>query len=236
MEGGGEPKGRRKRSKDLRLKCSRGFSKFIERAGIPSRTFAVTACGGRGSAYKRFCIAIAQGENAMLLVDSEKSVSSEHERSENTSNRQPWDHLEQSDNWHKPNGSNDTDCHLMVQMMESWFPADPDSLKAFFGAGFNSDSFPAETDSIESIRKSKVFTALEEASQNTQQGAYKKNAHSFELLSRICPDKVTKRSPWARRFVDELKRKMETSTNPTYHARRWISLVNRVILKVRNET
>ena len=216
VEGGGEPKdpqgkpkGGRKRSKDLRLKCSRGFSKFIERAGIPSRTFAVTACGGRGSAYKRFCIAIAQGQKAMLLVDSEEPVSSKHERSENTSNWQPWDHLEQSDNWHKPNGSNDTDCHLMVQMMESWFLADPDSLKVFFGADFNSDSLPSKTDPIESIRKRRVFTLLKEASQgSTSEGTYKKGAHSFELLSCICPDKVTKRSPWARRFVDELRKRI----------------------------
>lgn len=210
VEGDGEPKeDLQGYPKDLPIKCRRSFTKFIERAEIPSRTFTVKPCGDRGSARNDFRTAIAQGENAMLLVDSEKPVSSEHERGENTSNWRPWDHLEQSDNRHKPNGSNDTDCHLMVQVMESWFLADFDKLKAFFGAGFNSDSLPAaETGSIESIRKGKLFNALEEASQNTQKGAYKKSAHSFELLSCICPDKVMKRSPWARRFVDELRKRI----------------------------
>ena len=194
--------------KYLPIECRRSFTKFIERAGIPSRTLTVTACGGRGSARNDFRTAIAQGENAMLLVDSEEPVSSEHERGENTSNRRPWDHLEQSDSRHKPNGSNDTDCHLMVQVMESWFLADPDKRKEFFGTGFNSDSLPAETDSIESIRKGKVFAVLKEGFQNTQEGTYKKGAHSFELLSCICPDKVMKRSPWARRFVDELRKRI----------------------------
>lgn len=96
----------------------------------------------------------------------------------------------------------------MVQLMESWFLTDPGSLKKFFGAGFNSDSLPSKTVPIESIRKGKVFTALEEASLNTKQGAYKKSAHSFELLSCICPDKVTKHSPWAHRFVDELRKRI----------------------------
>ena len=210
VEGGRDSKDQKVYQKDLNSECRRGFRKFITNAGIaaPTETLRIVPCGGRGSARKDFRTAIAQGENAMLLVDSEKPVSSEHERGENTSNWRPWDHLEQSDNWHKPNGCNDTHCHLMVQVMESWFLADPDNLKAFFGAGFNSDSLPAETDPIESIRKGKVFAALKEASQNTQKGAYKKSAHSFELLSCICPDKVTKRSPWARRFVDELRKRI----------------------------
>ena len=201
--------------KDLISRCRRGFREFITNTGIYAPnddTLRIVPCGPRGRAYKRFRTAIEQGENAMLLVDSEEPVSSEHERSENTSNWQPWDHLE----WHKPNSSNDTDCHLMVQVMESWFLADPDSLKVFFGAGFNSDSLPAETDSIESICKCCILTLLKKASQgSSKEGTYKKGAHSFELLSCICPAKVMKRSPWARRFVDELKRKAEASANPT---------------------
>lgn len=181
VEGGRDSKDQ----KDPNSKCRRGFRMFITNAGIaaPTDILRIVPCGGRGSAYRIFCRAIKEGENAMLLVDSEKPVSPEHRSDENTSNRRPWDHLEQSDNWHKPNGSNDTDCHLMVQIMETWFLTDPDELKEFFGAGFNSDSFPAETDSIESIRKNRVFKALKQASQNTKRGAYKKSAHSFELLS-----------------------------------------------------
>lgn len=50
----------------------------------------------------------------MLLVDSETAIAQSHQT-------QPWAHLLQRDNWSKPNGSNDTDCHLMVQIMEVGF-------------------------------------------------------------------------------------------------------------------
>ena len=234
VEGGRDSKDQ----KDPNIECRRGFRKFITNAGIaaPTDILRIVPCGGRGSAYKVFCKAIEEGEDAMLLVDSEDPVSPQQQTDKNLSKWRPWDHLKCSrDRWNRPNGSNDTDCHLMVQMMESWFPADPDSLKVFFGAGFNSNALPAKTAAIETIRKSRVFTLLKKASQGSRKGAYKKSAHSFELLSRICPAKITKRSPWARRFVDELKRKAEASANSTYHARRWISLANRVILKVRND-
>ena len=207
VEGGRDSKDQ----KEPNIECRRGFRKFITNAGIaaPTDILRIVPCGGRGSAYRDFCKAIKEGEDAMLLVDSEKPVSPQYQTDKNISKRQPWSHLKKTENWNRPKGSNDTDCHLMVQIMETWFLTDPGNLQEFFGAGFNSDSLPEETDSIESIRKGKVFAALEEASRNTKQGAYKKNAHSFELLSCICPDKVMKGSPWARRFVDELRKRIE---------------------------
>lgn len=206
VEGGRDSKDQ----KDPNIECRRGFRKFITNAGIaaPTDILRIVPCGGRGSAYKVFCKAIEEGEDAMLLVDSEEPMSPQHQTDKNISEWQPWDHLKCRDHWNKPNGSNDTDCHLMVQIMETWFLTDAGNLQKFFGAGFNSYSLPSETDSIESIRKGKVFAVLEEASRNTKKGAYKKSAHSFELLSCICPDKVTKRSPWARRFVDELRKRI----------------------------
>jgi hypothetical protein len=37
---------------------------------------------------------------------------------------------------------------------------------------------------------------------------YGKGEHAFKLLASIDPAKVMAASPWARRFVDELKKKM----------------------------
>ena len=209
VEGGIDSKYRKGHPKDLISECRRGFRKFITNAGIAAPTAVrIMPCGGRGSAYKSFRIAIAEGEAAMLLVDSEKPVGSQHQADKNTSKWRPWHHLKQSDGWNRPNGSKDTDCHMMVQIMESWFLADRDCLAKFFDADFNPAALPAATDPIENIRKGRVFALLKKASQGSRQGAYKKGAHSFELLSRICPAKVTKRSPWACRFIDALRKKM----------------------------
>ena len=208
VEGGGDSKPQK--GKDLITECRRGFRKFITNAGITvhgNDNLNIVPCGGRGSAYKSFCRAIKQGENAMLLVDSEKPVGPENQTGGDTSKWLPWNHLKQSDRWNRPKGSNDTDCHLMVQIMESWFLTDTDCLEEFFETGFNPEFLPAETDSIEDIRKVRVFDSLDQASQGSRKGTYKKGDHSFELLSRISPAKVTKRSPWACRFVDELKKK-----------------------------
>ena len=38
---------------------------------------------------------------------------------------------------------------------------------------------------------------------------YEKSEHSFVILSRIDPEKVIAASPWAKRFIDELKSKMD---------------------------
>lgn len=215
VEGDGEPKeDLQGYPKDLISQCRRGFREFITNAGIaaPTDILRIVPCGGRGSAYKGFCRAIEEGENAMLLVDSEEPVSPQHQTDKDISKWQPWDHLKCRDRWNRPNGSNDTDCHLMVQIMETWFLTDPGNLQEFFGAGFNSYSLPSETDSIESIRKGRVFTLLKEASQgSTRKGTYKKGTHSFQLLSKICPAKVMRRSPWARRFTDALKKKMASA-------------------------
>jgi len=57
----------------LRTACREGFTNFITKAGIQRRP-RVVACGGRRDAYESFCTAVAQGEAAMLLVDSEAAV------------------------------------------------------------------------------------------------------------------------------------------------------------------
>jgi hypothetical protein len=203
VEGGGD-------SAALRTACRQGFTQFITDAGIGQRP-RVVACGSRKDAYDSYCTALASGEDAVLLVDSEAPVAQQCQQGQ-ASEWQPWLHLKQrpGDGWDKPNGAPDTDCHLMVQCMESWLIADPAALKAFFGQGFRENQLPAAANSVESVAKTQVYSALANATKDCKTKAqYGKGEHSFKLLGKIDPTKVTAASPWASRFVSELKKKME---------------------------
>ncbi len=97
----------------------------------------------------------------------------------------------------------------MVQIMESWFLADRDTLKAFFGQGFKDNALPAANNAIEGVAKQQVYHALAQATNNCKTKAtYGKGEHSFKLLTMIDPAKIIQASPWANRFVDELRKKM----------------------------
>ena len=202
VEGGGD-------TAALKTACREGFTTFITKAGLKKRP-RIVACGSRRDAFDSFCTAINNGEDALLLVDSEEAVSAQHQQGQ-PNNWQPWVHLKarQGDGWDKPQHSVDTDCHLMVQVMESWFLADRETLKAFFGQGFKENALPAANNDIEVIAKQQVYNSLAQATSNCKtKAAYGKGEHSFKLLTKIDTAKVTQASPWAKRFVDELRKKM----------------------------
>lgn len=200
VEGGGD-------SASLKTNCRKGFTEFITKAGLKNRP-KIVACGSRRNAFESFCIAVANGTEAILLVDSEDVIDALHE----TNNFQPWLHLKkrEGDKWDKPATSNDVDCHLMVQVMESWLLADRPCVQAFFGNGFNSNKLPASERRIESVAKSEIYRAMKDATANCKtKSQYDKGEHSFELLARIDPKKVVAASHWAKRFIDELKNRLD---------------------------
>lgn len=82
VEGGGD-------SAVLKAACREGFTTFITKAGIKNRP-RIVACGGRQDAFDSFCTAIDQGEDAMLLVDSEAVVAVNHQ-SGTPEQWRPWD-------------------------------------------------------------------------------------------------------------------------------------------------
>lgn len=203
VEGGGD-------AAALKTVCREGFTKFITNASLKNRP-RIVACGSRRDAYDSFCTAIACGNDAMLLVDSEAHVCDGYQKG-NPATWLPWAHLKQrqGDGWEKPIGSENTDCHLMVQIMESWFLADRGTLKNFFGNGFRESHLPATTRAVEEISKADAYKALQAATADCRTKApYGKGEHSFKLLAVIDPAKVIGTSPWAKRFVDELKKKMD---------------------------
>ena len=156
----------------------------------------VIACGSRSEAFDDFKDGHREaGAVAILLVDSEEPVTA----------YSPWQHLQHRDGWIQPPDTEDDQCHLMVQVMESWFVADRETLAAYYGSDFRSSAIP-QWPEVEGVPKGDVLSELRRATRNTTKGSYRKGRHGFEILGRLDPNKVTTASPHAKRFVDALKK------------------------------
>ena len=130
----------------------------------------------------------------ILLVDSEAPPKP---------GQTSWQHLAVEDRWKKPQEVRDGQVFLMVQLMEAWFVADPDALKAFFGSGFSGNPFRNWT-KPETIEKPRVLDALSTATRDCRV-QFKKGKVAFEVLARIDPAKVTAACPHAKHLVDRLR-------------------------------
>ncbi len=192
VEGGGD-------SKSLKTACRKGFRRFLEKTGLEGRMPGIVACGGRQSTYERFATALAAGDGSpMLLVDAEDPVTAA------ANSADPWGHLRERDGWTRPIGAQDEQCHLMVQVMESWFLADNETLASFYGQRFRSNNLPRNPQ-IEAVPKADVLDGLSRATRETQKGAYSKGSHSFDILAMLDPATVEAAAPYAKRFLDTLR-------------------------------
>ena len=198
VEGGGD-------TATLKGQCRRAFSAFLEKAGFAGKMPKIVARGSRNAAYESYCIAIKQGNEALLLIDSEAPVQN---ISGNPSQWNPWEHLKIRDTWKRPDEASNADCHLMVQVMETWFFADVAVLERYFGNGFNAKSLPNRPN-IEKISKSEVENALDASTKMTKKKGYSKGRDSFDILASIDPAKVAQKSPWANRFISVLSERIE---------------------------
>jgi len=195
VEGGGN-------TNALKTKCRQGFSEFFRKAGLEGRMPRIVASGSRQAAYGDFCTALNKAgadEFIILLVDSEAPVAQNHGDA-------PWSHLRAQDSWDKPAQATDDNAHLMAQCMEAWFVADRATLRAFFGQGFNENALQANPN-VEEIPKQDLYAALDNASRNSQKGRYGKGRHSFDILTRIDPERVMDASHWAKRLIETLQEK-----------------------------
>ncbi len=206
VEGGGD-------AKTFRTACREGFANFLGKAGLKGHMPRIIACGSRRNAFDSFCTALNNGQRAFLLIDSEAAVVAQagapNSQITDRQQWQPWVHLKQrlGDEWEQPPQAKDTECHLMVQIMESWFLADSKTLASFFGAGFEQSKLPNISQGVETIAKQQVYTALSQATAHCK-ATYGKGEHSFKILAAIDPEKVCAASPWAQRFVELLKLKL----------------------------
>ena len=165
------------------------------------RNLEVVLCGSRTHAFEDFKNAPADGQSlALLLVDAERPVKAP------AVNAKPWEHLKQSpDGWIRPKTVTDEQCHLMVEVMESWFLADVEALETYYDQGFKRSMLPRNTN-IESVSKQDVIRGLSRATRDTSKRKYDKGKHSFEILADLNPTRVRQKSPYAERFLSTLER------------------------------
>ena len=189
VEGGGE-------GRSLRARFRQGWRDFLRSGGVDGKV-KVVRCGGREQTFDRFATAVVSagsGTVALLLVDSEEPVAKGHT---------VWRHLAARDGWTRPGVVGDDQAFLMVQVMETWFLADRDALRAYFGAGFREKAIRAWPD-LEDVPKAMVFETLERATGSCRQ-SYAKGRVSFELLARIDPARVEATCPHARALLNRLR-------------------------------
>lgn len=231
VEGGGD-------QRETLAACRAGFSELFKKVA-PVRKPKIIACGGRRQAYDKFCTALGQsgGNVCILLVDSEgeafeavektvptvvDKVDSEAEAPvavekkavvNNDDNiyweTRNWEYLKNRDGWDCPEGATEGHVYLMVQFMESWFLADREALKEFYGQGFNVNALPKQP--IEQISKNAVENALNAAIRNTKTKKsykleYHKTEHGFKILAHLDPEKVGQASSHAKRLFTFLSK------------------------------
>lgn len=184
--------------------CREGFRAFFEKLGIGGDKLQVVSCGGRHEALDLYRLEIKNGNSALLLVDSEAPVDDSCQSGDSRS-WLPWRHLSDlgSDTLLQPDGSCDLDCHLMVQATESWLITDVDTLKKYFGKGFQASAI-SKNSNLESVEKKEVIDSLKKASSKCNK-TYSKGKHTFKLLMMIDPKKVINAMPWAERLVNHIK-------------------------------
>jgi hypothetical protein len=108
------------------------------------------------------------------------------------------------DGWRRPHGAADDQCHLMVQIMESWFLADKVGLASFYGQGFRENALPASQE-VEQIPKADVLSGLAQATRDTRKGSYSKGSHSFHILADVDLASVEDAAPHARHLLETLR-------------------------------
>ena len=191
VEGGGD-------RSDTKAAIREGFNGFLhplrELAQQRGIRWSLIACGPRRNAFESFKIALDQHPEAfnVLLVDSESRVS-----------RSPWEHLRNEDGWSVA-GLSESQCHLMVHVVEAWLVADPVTLAAFYGQGFLQNALPRRPH-VEEIDKEQLFRSLERATRQSRKGEYHKIRHCSLLLKLLVQERVRSRA----RHCDLLFRTLE---------------------------
>jgi len=167
--------------------CRKAFRLFFEKVLGDRPKPRIVASGSRGEAYHDFCRSLESDPDTIpiLLVDSEDPV---------PAGKTARAHLRDRDQWTK--AMPDEQVHLMVQCMEAWFLADKPALTQYYGHEFKESSLPANPN-IEEIPKGDVMSGLDQGSRATSKGPYHKTKHGFDILERIDPNAVRRRSPHA---------------------------------------
>ena len=190
IEGGGD-------NRRLAAQFREGWTRFLAAAGLSGRMPRVVRGGSREQTFKQFTTEVAgprPGTLPLLLVDSEVPVAAEHS---------VWEHLHAHDRWPRPASAGGDDAFLMVQAMETWFLADRNAMRAYFGPRLV-ESALRRWPELEAVPKAAVFDVLKRATAGCPK-RYSKGKVSFELLAQVDPVRVESACPHATMLLDRLR-------------------------------
>ena len=179
VEGGG--------GKDSKDQLRQAFSRFLTGPRVAAREqevrWRIVLCGSRDDTYRAFQRRVqAPGDRrspVFLLVDADRPV-----------NGSAREHLSAGET----RSATEAQCHLMVEVMEAWFLADPTALADYYGRDFAAAQLPKRTN-VEEIPKKQVYESLERATRNTRKGKYDKGGHAPQILKTLDATRVRARAP-----------------------------------------
>ena len=189
-------------SKELSIRCQQAFHTLLERMGFEGRKPRLVACGGRSSAYDRFCTALNAGGSGYVAmwIDSEEPMADIEAA---------WSHLRQVatvPQWDSPDGAEDDQVLFMTTCMETWIVADRTTLREHFRQGLNENPLPALPD-LERRSRDEVQDGLECATRDCR-NTYAKGKRSFEVLAKLEPAVLKQHLPSFVRVDRILKEKL----------------------------
>jgi hypothetical protein len=206
-EGGGDSA---QQKADLRTGLNGLLSAAKSKAQAKRIRWTLTPCGGRQQTYDAFINALEKNADRVniLLVDSEGPVAgltgdADADAIETVR------HLTNRDQWDLTN-TVPARIHLMVQCMEAWIVADPDTLAVFYGQNFARNALPIRQN-LEDEAKQDIYDKLAKATGNCllKKGPYRKIKHASQLLQRVSAEKVAARCPrfallmqWLEQVID----------------------------------
>lgn len=195
VEGGGKGT-----SKNATIRMQQGFDSFFKELKDAARdkkiSFRIIPSSNTQTAYDDFMLSVRTSPESfnMLLIDSDEAVGADESAR---------DFLQKKHKKWNLQKINDEQCHLMVQIMESWFIADIDALKKFYGQNFKESAIPRNKN-VEAIEKEIVEKALKAATAKTQKEEYHKIKHGGKLLEIINPIKVRAAASRCKRLFEAI--------------------------------
>lgn len=192
----------RQKGKNTDISLRQGFNSFfrdlIENARSSNIAVRPITYGSKFETFKKFLDGVREYDDSfvLFLLDSDAPVPEDQTPKAFLLNQNPSWHLSSVD---------EEQCHLMVQVMESWFFADQDKLVQFYGQGFHRNAL-SQNAAVENIAKSDVESGLASATSRTQKGSYHKTRHGAKLLELIDPQKVRRLAPNCNRLFETVSR------------------------------